>query len=85
MQPATVLGTTHATVKHASFEGQKLVVLQPLGVDDRADGPPILAVDPMGCRQGDRVILTSDGSYARQVTGHDNTPARWTIVGIEDG
>lgn len=84
MQPALVLGTTHATVKHDSFDGQKLLVVQPIGVDDAADGPPLLAVDGLGCRKGDRVVLTSDGSYARVVTGHQNTPARWTVMGIED-
>ena len=84
MQPALVLGSTHATVKHESFEGQRLVILQPLLVDDTADGPPLIAVDSCGCRRGDRVMITSDGSYAREATRHDKTPARWSVVGIVD-
>jgi ethanolamine utilization protein EutN len=84
MQPARVLGSTHATVKHASFQGRRLVVVQPLGVDDAADGPPLVAVDAVGSRRGDRVMITSDGTYARELTGHENTPARWSVVGIED-
>ena len=84
MQTARVLGSTRATVKHDSFDGQRFVIVQPLGLDDIADGPPLIAVDAMGCRRGDRVILTSDGIYAREVTGHKNTPARWSVVGIED-
>ncbi len=84
MQPALVLGSTHATVRHESFAGQRLVVLQPLLVDDTADGPPLIAVDSCGCRRGDRVIITSDGSFAREVTANNKTPARWSVVGIVD-
>ncbi|MEM9586101.1 MAG: EutN/CcmL family microcompartment protein [Planctomycetota bacterium] len=84
MQPAHVLGSARATVKHDSFEGQRLVVLQPLTMTDAADGPPLIAVDPLGSRQGDRVMITSDGAYARDVTGHPNTPIRWSIIGIVD-
>ena len=84
MQPALVLGSARATVKHDSLDGQRLVIAQPLGVGDAVDGPPLVAVDATGCRRGDRVMLTSDGTYAREVTGHQNTPARWSVVGIED-
>ena len=84
MQPAIVLGSTHATVKHASFVGQRLVVLQPIGVGDKADGPPLIALDAIGSRRGDHVMITSDGSYAREACGHDRTPARWTVIGLID-
>jgi ethanolamine utilization protein EutN len=84
MQPAHVLGSTHATVKHESFEGQRLVVIQPLAMDDSADGPPLVAIDALGARRGDRVMVSSDGSYAREVTNNVKTPARWSVVGIVD-
>lgn len=84
MQPARVLGSAHATIKHESFVGQRLVIIQPLGVDDAVDGPPLIAVCGLGSRIGDRVIVTSDGTYAREVTHHKNTPARWSVVGIVD-
>lgn len=84
MQPARILGSTNATVKHESLEGQRLVVIQPLMMDDSADGPPLIAVDAFGSRRGDRVIVTSDGSYAREVTNNKKTPARWSVVGIVD-
>ena len=84
MQPAHVLGSTRATVKHESLEGQRLVIVQPLLVNDSPDGPPLIVVDACGCRRGDRVMITSDGSFARVVTGHDSTPARWSVMGIVD-
>ena len=84
MQIAIVLGSARATVKHASFEGQKLAVLQPITQAGKNDGAPIMAVDAMGCRKGDRVMITSDGTYAREITNHENTPARWSVMGILD-
>lgn len=85
MQPAIVLGPTHATVKHDSFDGRRLLIVQPLGVDDANDGPPLIVIDGQGSRKGDRVFITSDGSYARVATNHKQTPARWTVMGIIDG
>ena len=29
-------------------------------------------------------MITSDGLFAREITGHENTPARWTVIGIQD-
>jgi ethanolamine utilization protein EutN len=84
MQIAIVLGSARATVKHVSFEGQKLAVLQPVTHAGKNDGAPIIAVDAMGCRKGDRVMITSDGTYAREITKHENTPARWSVMGILD-
>ena len=60
------------------------MILQPLTVKDTADGPPLIAIDSCGCRRGDRVMITSDGSYARELTAHNNTPARWSVIGIVD-
>jgi ethanolamine utilization protein EutN len=84
MQPARVIGSAHATIKHDSFAGQRLVVVQPLGLDDVPDGPPLITMDALGSRRGDRVMVTSDGTYARELTNHSNTPARWSVVGIVD-
>lgn len=84
MQPAELIGTTHATVQHESFVGRRLVIVQPLLASGGPDGAPLIAIDPFGARHGDRVMLSSDGLYARQATGHEATPARWTVIGIVD-
>ena len=85
MQTAEVLGVAQATIKDKSLVGQRLVVLQPLMADGSSpDGPPLIAVDAFGSRKGDAVVITSDGTYARDVTGHPNTPARWSVAGICD-
>ena len=84
MQPAKVLGTTRATTKHDSLRGQRLLIVQPLGVDESADGPPLIAIDQLGASRGDTVMLTSDGAYARDLVKHDATPIRWYTLGILD-
>lgn len=85
MQLGTVIGTAHATVKHASMNGWKLLVVQFYGVDGRTpDGDPVLAVDSLGAGTGEQVILTSDGKSTRGLLGSETTPVRWSVVGIQD-
>lgn len=80
-----VIGTAVATMKHASMDGCKLLVVQPLMADRRApDGDPLVVVDGVGAGVGERVVLTSDGQGARQMLGVEATPVRWTVIGIED-
>lgn len=84
MQPALVLAAAHGTTKHPSLVGQRLLLVQPLGVNDAADGPPLLALDSLGGRRGDRVMITSDGLTIRELTGSDTCPARWSTIGLID-
>ena len=80
-----VVGTATATTKHASMEGWKLLVVQPVMADDRTpDGEPLLAVDSLGAGRGATVILSSDGRFTREMVGDDLTPVRWSVIGICD-
>ena len=82
---AKVIGNATATVKHASLVGCKLLLVQPLMADRVSpDGDPVLTADTTGAGRGDLVVVTSDGRYARELTGSDTTPLRWTVMGIED-
>ena len=84
MQFATVLGHATSTVKHPTLAGWKLLVVQPLDAAGGVDGTPVLAIDDLGARRGDRVILTSDGKGVRELMKSDNTPVRWAVIGIAD-
>ncbi len=85
MMSAQVIGTATATVRHPSLAGCKLLVVQPLRADGAgADGDPQLAIDRIGAGVGDRVMITSDGKFVRDVLGSEATPARWTVLGIYD-
>jgi len=85
MQLGQVVGNATSTVKHASMNGQKLLVVQLTGPDGRSpDGEPVLAIDSLGAGQGDRVILSSDGRYVRDVLKSNTTPVRWCVLGVRD-
>jgi len=86
MLKARVLGTATATVKHSSMKGWKLLVVQPYHADGRTpDGDPLLAVDALGAGTGQTVIISSDGQGTRELLGSDNTPVRWSVIGMPDG
>ncbi len=85
MQRALVIGRATATVKHASLRGHKLLLVQPQLADGRrADGPPLLVVDKLGAGLGQVVLVTNDSRGARELVGSNQTPVRWTTLGIED-
>ena len=84
MQPAKVIGSITATVKHSSMQGAKMLLVQPQLVEGQADGDPIIAVDGVGAGMGETVLITSDGRHSRKILQTDATPVRWTIIGMVD-
>ncbi len=84
MQMGCVVGHAVSTVKHPSMNGWKLLLVQMLGTDDKADGEPILAIDLLGAGSDDRVVLCNDGAEARAMVKAKNSPVRWFVMGIED-
>ena len=85
MQLGLVVGTASSTIKHESMRGQKLLIVQPLMANSRAaDGDPQIAVDAVGAGKGERVMITSDGKFVREVVKQENTPIRWSVIGIAD-
>ena len=81
---ARVEGNVTATRKHPSFEGWRLVICQPIAMDGTPEGVPQIAIDAHGAGMHQRVVISSDGSAARNAVGDDKSPARWMIVGIVD-
>ncbi len=84
MQLGKVIGRATATVKHESLDGQRLVLVQPLDARGKADGDPQLAIDSMGSRKADTVMLTTDSSAVRDIVKKETTPIRWVVIGIAD-
>jgi len=67
------------------MRGQKLLVVQPLLADGRSpDGDPQIAVDSVGAGTGEKVMITSDGKFMREVLNAEVTPVRWSVIGISD-
>jgi ethanolamine utilization protein EutN len=84
MQLGRVIGTATATVKHPTFEGERMLVVQLETTTGGPDGEPILVFDRLGARRGDRVVVTNDGRALQELLG-PTTPGRWSVLGIPDG
>jgi ethanolamine utilization protein EutN len=84
MQIARVVGTVVATQKHRKFEGAKLLLVQPLNLDDTPRGTALLAVDGVGAGVRERVLIVLEGRAAGESLGRKAAPVDAAIVGIVD-
>ena len=84
MNDAEVIGPVRADVRHDSLIGVPLMLVQITDANHHPDGPPIIAIDSCGVQAGDRVVITSDGSLVDGITGRNDSPARWSIMGVID-
>ncbi len=79
-----VLGEVVATRKHASHEGRKVLLVQPLALDNSAKGEPILALDAVDAGAGDRVLVVQEGYGAMTAVGRPNSPIDMSVIGVVD-
>ena len=80
-----VIGNMVSTVKHPTYQGRTVLIVQPLDENSQDDGESFLAVDNAQAGVGDRVLVLSEGSGIRQILGIKELPIRRLIVGIVDG
>lgn len=83
MQLGRVMGTATSTLKHPTFEGERLLIVQLETASGGPDGEPVLAFDRLGARRGDMVLMTNDGAALQQLLG-PTTPGRWSVMGLPD-
>jgi microcompartment protein CcmK/EutM len=81
---ARVVGTLVATRKHKKFQGAKLMLVQPLNMDDTARGAALLAVDGVGAGVHEKVLIVLEGRAAGEALGGTFAPVDAAIVGIID-
>ena len=84
MQIARVIGTVVATQKHRKFEGAKLLLVQPVTLDDKPKGTALLAVDSVGAGVHEKVLVVIEGRAAGEALGRKAAPVDAAIVGIID-
>ena len=86
---AIVEGTLVATKKDPSMNGRKLLLVRPQLVDEknptkfRQGQNTIVAVDSVGCGEGE-MVLFCQGSSARLAGGMKDSPVDAVIIGIVD-
>ena len=81
---ARIDGVIVTTVSHPSLRGCRTVICQPLDEQGRAEGNPVLALDPHGAGQHQRVLLSTDGAATRQQVGDPKSPLRNLIIAVLD-
>lgn len=84
MMRARVEGHVVATRKHPSLDGWRLLLCQPIDAQGRPEGLPQVAIDRHGAGMGSKVILSTDGSCAREVVGDPRSPVRIMVIAVED-
>jgi microcompartment protein CcmK/EutM len=84
MQIARVVGTVVATQKHGAFEGGKLLLVQPVTLDDQPRGATLLAVDSVGAGVHEKVLIVLEGRAAGEALGRKGAPVDAAVIGIID-
>lgn len=95
MMLGRVAGTVVMTVKHPSYDGEKLLAVDLLDERGEPNGQSLLAIDRAQAGVGDRVLVMREGSGVRQILGRDQNipveeavkgevPIRSLIVGVID-
>jgi len=81
---ARVVGNIVATQKQSSHEGKKILLLQPLDLDDQPMGDVVVALDAVDAGVGDRVLAVQEGFSAMTAVGHTESPIDAAVIGVID-
>lgn len=87
MHYGLIQGTVVATQKVKELVGVSLKVLQPCGPDRMPVGEPLVAIDPVGARDGDWVLWVGKREASLAVPGAalaNNYPVDAAVTGIID-
>jgi microcompartment protein CcmK/EutM len=79
-----VVGELVATQKHASHEGRKLLLVQPLNLDGTDRGDALVALDAVDAGLGDRVLIATEGFSAMTSVGRPDSPIDAAVIGFID-
>jgi ethanolamine utilization protein EutN len=80
---ARIDGTLTASRKDHRLAGVRFLIGQRLHTDGSAPGEPLVLLDRLGAGRGSTVLVSSDGTIARDWLGK-GVPARLVVVGIVD-
>ncbi len=83
MDLARVIGCVVCTQKNGGLHGRKLLLVQPVTVEGRDTGKPLVAIDAVGAGAGERVFYVT-GREASFAFLPDYVPTDASIVGIVD-
>ena len=79
-----VVGTVVTTISHRDYKNRRLLVVQPMGLDDETPDEDFIAVDSTQAGIGDTVLVNREGNGSRQVLQNPDACVISVIVGIVD-
>ena len=78
-----IIGKVVATMKNASLDGQRFLIVQPLDRHGQAKGKPLVALDSVGAGAAE-IVYWCRGREASFPFLPDEVPTEATIVAIVD-
>ena len=84
MRIARVVGTVVSTKKNRKLDGAKLLLVQPLTLDDKPAGAALMAIDRLGAGVGEKGLVVVEGKAAGHALGRKAAPVDVAVVGIVD-
>ena len=81
---ARVVGNVVASQKQKSHEGQKILLVQPLDLEDQPVGDVLVALDAVDAGVGDRVLAVQEGFSAMTSVGRTESPIDAAVIGVID-
>jgi ethanolamine utilization protein EutN len=79
-----VVGNVVSTQKNEKLEGTKLLLVQPLDLESRPRGAPVLAIDGVDAGVGDLILLIQEGRSAQLVLGKGTAAVDAAVIGVVD-
>ena len=80
-----VVGEMVSTIKNRCLEGHKLMIVQPMNLQNQAEGPSFIAIDKVDAGPDDLVLVNKEGGSARILLEDDRIPVQAVIIGVIDG
>jgi len=83
MKMGRIVGSVVATRKDPSLAGVKMLVVENLSPEMKAEGGYVVAIDAVGAGAGE-VVLYASGSSARQTAATKDRPVDAVVMAIVD-
>ncbi len=80
-----VTGSVVSTHKNRHIGGYKILIVQPVDLDQNPVGNDMLAIDQVNAGINDLVIVMREGGSARKILRNSKNPVQAVIVGVVDG
>lgn len=78
-----VVGTVVTTMSHPDYKNRRLLIIQPLRLDDSQQGD-FIALDNTQAGVGDTVLVNREGNGSRQILNQPQGSVISVVVGIVD-